>query len=85
MLAWSRFGYGQSDAAALPRPLTYLHEEGRLVLPRVLDAAGVRRGLLLGHSDGASIAVIHAERLAPQHAGAVAAGPLGASIPRGTT
>ncbi len=60
VLAWSRFGYGQSDAAALPRPLTYLHEEGRLVLPRVLDAAGVRRGLLLGHSDGASIAVIHA-------------------------
>jgi cytochrome c oxidase assembly protein subunit 15 len=32
-----------------------------------------------------TIAVIHAERLAPQHAGAVAAGPLGASIPRGTT
>ena len=32
-----------------------------------------------------TIAVIHAERLAPQHAGAVAGGPLGASIPRGTT
>ena len=32
-----------------------------------------------------TIAVIHAERLAPQRAGAVAARPLGASIPRGTT
>jgi heme A synthase len=32
-----------------------------------------------------TIAVIHAERLAPQHASAVAAEPLGASLPRGTT
>jgi pimeloyl-ACP methyl ester carboxylesterase len=37
-----------------------MHEEAREVLPKVLDAIGFRRGLLLGHSDGASIAAIYA-------------------------
>jgi pimeloyl-ACP methyl ester carboxylesterase len=37
-----------------------MHEEARAVLPRVLDAIGFQRGLLLGHSDGASIAAIYA-------------------------
>jgi pimeloyl-ACP methyl ester carboxylesterase len=60
VLAWSRFGYGWSDGVPLPWPLTYLHDEAIRVLPRMLDAAGVRRAILLGHSDGGSIAVIHA-------------------------
>jgi pimeloyl-ACP methyl ester carboxylesterase len=60
VMAYSRFGYGGSDTAPLPRPLTYMHDEAREVLPRVLDAAGLRRCLLLGHSDGASIATIYA-------------------------
>lgn len=60
VFAYSRFGYGQSDPAPLPRPLRYMHDEATAVLPRVLDAAGVRRAILAGHSDGASIAVIHA-------------------------
>jgi pimeloyl-ACP methyl ester carboxylesterase len=59
VLAWSRLGYGQSDGIALPRPPDYLHREARCVLPRVLDAAGIRRAVLVGHSDGASIALIH--------------------------
>ena len=59
VFAYSRFGYGASDAARLPRPLTYMHEEAR-VLSEVLDAADVGRCIPLGHSDGASIAVIHA-------------------------
>jgi pimeloyl-ACP methyl ester carboxylesterase len=59
VFAWSRAGYGQSDPAPLPRPLSYMHDEAALV-SRVLDAAGVRRCVLLGHSDGASIAAIHA-------------------------
>src|SRR5258705_10333230 len=37
-----------------------MHEEARDVLPDVLDAIGLRRGILLGHSDGASIAAIYA-------------------------
>ena len=59
VLAYSRFGYGQSDLASLPWPLTYMHEEAAL-LPRVLDAVGIRHCVLLGHSDGGSIAAIHA-------------------------
>ena len=44
----------------LPRPLTYMHDEARETLPRLLDAIGFQRGLLIGHSDGASIAAIYA-------------------------
>jgi pimeloyl-ACP methyl ester carboxylesterase len=57
---YSRAGYGKSSPVPLPRPLTFMHEEARMVLPRILDAIGFRRGLLLGHSDGASIAAIYA-------------------------
>lgn len=57
VLAYSRFGYGASDPVTLPRPLTYMHEEGIDVLPAVLDAAGVGECILVGHSDGASIAI----------------------------
>ncbi|WP_244641701.1 alpha/beta fold hydrolase [Chelatococcus reniformis] len=60
VFVYSREGYGASSPAALPRPLTYMHDEALQVLPRVLDAIGFRRGLLVGHSDGASIAAIYA-------------------------
>ena len=60
VFAWSRFGYGGSDPVTLPRPMRYMHDEALEVLPRVLDAAGVRQAVLLGHSDGGSIATIHA-------------------------
>jgi pimeloyl-ACP methyl ester carboxylesterase len=60
VFAYSRFGYGGSDSATLPRPMTYMHDEALNVLPRVLDAAGVQRAVVVGHSDGGSIAAIHA-------------------------
>src|SRR5216683_7271599 len=60
VFAYSRAGYGASSAVALPRPLSYMHDEALQVLPPLLDAIGFRRGLLLGHSDGASIAAIYA-------------------------
>ncbi|MEP3844598.1 MAG: alpha/beta hydrolase [Paracoccaceae bacterium] len=56
VFAYSRFGYGQSDPCVLPRPLDYMTREAVDVLPQVLDAIGFRRGLLVGHSDGATIA-----------------------------
>jgi pimeloyl-ACP methyl ester carboxylesterase len=56
---YSRAGYGGSDPVALPRPLTYMQDEGLRVLPKVLAAIGFTRGVLLGHSDGASIATIY--------------------------
>jgi pimeloyl-ACP methyl ester carboxylesterase len=58
-LVYSRAGYGGSDPVALPRPLTYMHEEGIVALPGILDAAGVRKAYLVGHSDGGSIALLH--------------------------
>jgi pimeloyl-ACP methyl ester carboxylesterase len=59
-LVFSRWGYGQSDPVTLPRPLRYMHDEALRALPDVLDAAGVRDAVLVGHSDGASIALVFA-------------------------
>jgi pimeloyl-ACP methyl ester carboxylesterase len=59
-LVYSRQGYGYSDPCPLPRPLRYMHDEGLEVLPEVLAAAGVDDHVLIGHSDGASIALINA-------------------------
>ena len=58
VFAYSRAGYGRSSPAKLPRTLDFMHEEARITLPRILDAIGFRRGILVGHSDGASIAAI---------------------------
>jgi pimeloyl-ACP methyl ester carboxylesterase len=59
-LVYSRAGYGKSDPVSLPRPLSYMHDEALEVLPQVLDRAGVKKTILIGHSDGASIATIYA-------------------------
>ena len=61
---YSRFGYGQSDPCSLPRPIRFMHDEGLRVLPKVLRAAGIDDYILIGHSDGGSIALIHAGDLA---------------------
>ncbi len=60
ILLYSRAGYGASTPVQLPRPVDYMHIEALDVLPKLLDQIGFRRGLLLGHSDGASIAAIYA-------------------------
>ena len=65
-LVFSRRGYGRSDAVALPRPLSYMHDEALVALPEVLDAAGVRSCVLVGHSDGGSIALVFAGSGLPQ-------------------
>ncbi|MCG6908607.1 MAG: alpha/beta hydrolase [Deltaproteobacteria bacterium] len=59
-LVYSRLGYGRSDACDLPRPLRFMHHEGQTVLPELLEKTGVRDCILIGHSDGGSIAIIHA-------------------------
>jgi pimeloyl-ACP methyl ester carboxylesterase len=59
VFVYSRSGYGQSRPVALPRPLSYMHDEALEILPALLDVIGFRRGLLVGHSDGASIATIY--------------------------
>jgi pimeloyl-ACP methyl ester carboxylesterase len=63
VFAYSRAGYGGSSPVTLPRPLDYMQREAKVSLPRVLDAVGFERGALVGHSDGASIAAVHAGAL----------------------
>jgi len=58
VFVYSRQGYGQSDPATLPRPLDFMTREAVDVLPVLLDQIGFRRGILFGHSDGATIAAI---------------------------
>lgn len=59
-LVYSRFGYGRSDACELPRPLRFMHHEGSIVLPELLEKAGVGDCVLVGHSDGGSIGIVYA-------------------------
>ncbi|MGC3938843.1 alpha/beta fold hydrolase [Roseobacter sp. EG26] len=60
VLAYSRQGHGRSSQASLPRPLNYMTQEAEDTLGKVLDAAGITATILLGHSDGATIAGIYA-------------------------
>src|SRR4051794_12324448 len=60
VFVYSRAGYGRSSPVPLPRPLDYMQREAREVLPKLLDAIGFRRGVFVGHSDGASIAAAYA-------------------------
>jgi pimeloyl-ACP methyl ester carboxylesterase len=59
-LVYARHGYGASAPAELPRPVSYMHHEADVVLPAVLDALGIERPVVVGHSDGASIALLYA-------------------------
>jgi pimeloyl-ACP methyl ester carboxylesterase len=58
-LIYSRAGYGKSDPAPLPKPVRFMHDEAE-ILPEVLAQMKIREHILVGHSDGASIALIHA-------------------------
>ena len=60
VLAYSRAGYGASDLCALPRRLDYQTHEGTAVLAEVLDALGLQQVVLMGHSDGATMAAVYA-------------------------
>lgn len=63
VIAFSRFGHGRSQTSPWPRDVTgHHHREAFEVLPRLLEVVGAREPLLVGHSDGASIALIHAGR-----------------------
>ena len=60
VLVYSRAGYGRSSPAVLPRVPNYMHVEALTVLPALLDRLGIADPVLVGHSDGASIALLHA-------------------------
>ena len=59
-LVYSRAGYGHSTPLQPPWPTTYMHREALEVLPALLERLDLRRPVLVGHSDGASIALLHA-------------------------
>src|SRR4051812_42757852 len=60
-LVYDRYGYGQSDVLAEPRrTVRFMHDEALYALPDLLRSLAVEKPLLIGHSDGASIALIHA-------------------------
>lgn len=60
VLAYSRHGYGRSAPCALPRPISYMHDDAQQVLPELLRHLGIGDHILIGHSDGGSIALINA-------------------------
>ncbi len=60
LLVWSRAGHGGSAAYAEPRTPRYLHREAEEALPALLTAFGIQRPVLIGHSDGGSIALLFA-------------------------
>ena len=74
-LVYSRFGYGKSDALVGPRAAAFMHDEALKSLPELLDRLGIDRPVLFGHSDGASIALIHAGGSGRRLRGVVAMAP----------
>lgn len=74
-LVYSRYGHGQSAGLESPRTPRFMHEEALDILPVLLDRAAISRPLLVGHSDGASIALIHAASTARAAAGLVLMAP----------
>jgi pimeloyl-ACP methyl ester carboxylesterase len=60
VLAYSRSGHGKSERLAEKRSVGFIHHEGTVVLPELLAKLGIQRPILLGHSDGGSIALIYA-------------------------
>lgn len=74
-IVYSRHGYGRSDPFLTPRAPGYMHDEALLALPELLDRLEIDRPFLFGHSDGASIALIHAGGSARPIRGAIVVAP----------
>ncbi|MGD1096396.1 MAG: alpha/beta hydrolase [Bryobacteraceae bacterium] len=62
VLVYSRYGHGRSECLAENRAVDYMHREAEVVLPALLNQMNITKPVLMGHSDGASIALIYAGR-----------------------
>lgn len=60
VVAYSRGGYGKSSPVEVPRPLDYMAEEATVWLPKIMKQLDYDHYILIGHSDGGSIALIYA-------------------------
>lgn len=65
VIVYSRYGYGHSDPAQVPRNVNFMHFEALQVLPALLDALNISKPILCGHSDGASISLLAAATTLP--------------------
>jgi pimeloyl-ACP methyl ester carboxylesterase len=61
-VTYSRYGHGWSDVQREPRPIDFMDHEAFVVLPELIETAGVVDPILVGHSDGASVALLYASR-----------------------
>lgn len=59
-IVYARYGHGQSEVLQQPHGVDFMHREALESLPELLLQLGIERPILIGHSDGASIALIHA-------------------------
>ena len=59
-LVYSRYGYGQSDILEASHGADFMHREALQALPELLAALDIERPVLVGHSDGGSVALIYA-------------------------
>jgi pimeloyl-ACP methyl ester carboxylesterase len=75
VFVYSRYGHGDSDTLKEPRRISYMHHEAQVVLPEVLKQAGIDRPVLLGQSDGASIAIIYGGTFPDSPAGLILEAP----------
>lgn len=60
LVVFSRYGYGNSDELQAPFSVRYMHDEALEALPELLERLEIDEPVLFGHSDGASIALVHA-------------------------
>jgi pimeloyl-ACP methyl ester carboxylesterase len=75
VLAYSRYGNGFSDVLHEARAVSYMHDEALEALPDVLDAFEIQDTVLVGQSDGASIALIYAGEVGSRVRGLVVEAP----------
>jgi pimeloyl-ACP methyl ester carboxylesterase len=75
VVVYSRYGYGNSDRLQAPRSTRYMHDEALVTLAQLREALAIEHPILVGHSDGASIALIHAGGSALPVSGVVVMAP----------
>ena len=61
VLTYDRKGYGKSEGSVLPRYSDFMHEEAKKELPELLNILNIQWPIVLGHSDGGSIALMFAK------------------------
>ena len=75
IFVYSRYGHGRSSLLQEARGVSYMHHEAEVVLPSLLKQADIRQPVLLGHSDGASIAILYAAKFSNSAAALILEAP----------